>query len=76
MFTQDNFMEIESELTHGRKSEKKVIKCYNEVINEFGVESVYISKMRIYFLTAEKCYFSVSYVRQILSKYFNGKIRP
>lgn len=69
-------MEIESELSHGRKSEKRIIRCYNEVINEFGVESVYHGKMRLYFLTAEKCNFSVSYVRQVLTKYFYGKIKP
>jgi len=69
-------MEIESELSQGRKSEKKVIECYNEVINEFGVEAVYHGKMRLYFLTSERCNYSISYVRQILSKYFNGKIKP
>lgn len=67
-------MEIESELTKGQKTQRKIIRCYQGVINEMGVEAIYLSKMRFYSKVAEQCDLSESHVRQTLSKYFNGKL--
>jgi hypothetical protein len=69
-------VEIESELSKGRRTEKKVIEAYNEVIHEFGVTAVLISQMVKYDQVKEKCGLSVSHIRCIISKYLRGEIKP
>lgn len=69
-------MEIESELTKGEKTDRIIIRCYTEIINEMGTLSCYIGKMQLYFLTSEKCNYSLSRIREALSRYFKGEIRP
>lgn len=68
-------MVIEDELSKGQRTQRKIIRCYNAIINEYGVEALYTSKMRLYERVAERCNRSESLVRQTLALYFHGKIR-
>ncbi len=77
-------MEIESEFTKGVRTQKRIIKCYSEVINSLGTLSCYVGKMQLYFITSEKLTeihgkeegHSVENVRKTLAKYFKGEIKP
>lgn len=61
--------------TMSNDPKRKIIEAYDDVLKELGTLSIYVGKMHLYFLTSEKCNYSVSHVRQTLSKYFNGEIK-